>query len=397
MPSPRSTGAVATAAAVAGVPRARYAHILILSWMLIVPSSSTLIAAAWSPPYNAVSSRTRLAPPSPPRQLLPLQITTTTRTTMNTALRASNKDGYQRSDWKRPWKRRRDDEEETPAQQQVDIAVTEPVTTRSNRSEGGGTLFSLINSATEKDSSSSNANDRSSVITRDMEEEVAASARASMDRRAVSRAIDESLKDDPAKRRSAFDTTADEVITVEDSAAWTHQQVALASGITAFVLSPLLLQWLTPFHASFQGSALLGTTAYILAMGDPLQEEGVGGAVSRIVGRSALRTADSATPRIKAAARAAVSYPASKEEAQELQDRLEGLDLRVTELAAENAQLRREVALRDAVEDASSRYRLEDLREKARGAGLKVTRGDTKLQLLRKLVRAEVLELDLGP
>jgi len=118
-----------------------------------------------------------------------------------------------------------------------------------------------------------------------------------------------------SKRRTKFNKN--------DNSMTDTQQIAIASGVTTLLLSPIiipiihsLLPPILPFPSSigFNTAALLGTLAYIVALGDPTEQtnygEGVevGGAVSRVVGRTALQSAKASAPRLQAAARAMVEY-----------------------------------------------------------------------------------------
>ena len=138
-----------------------------------------------------------------------------------------------------------------------------------------------------------------------------------------------------------------------------------------------------------------------MALGDPTDQtnEGVevGGAVSRIVGRSALQTTKVAAPRLKAAARAMVDYDSTTATLEELQRVQQELSQTVLELEDENDNLRNEVALWQAVEDVSSMYKLEELKEMARYEGVKGYSTDSKNALLRRLVKEGILKLDLTP
>lgn len=164
---------------------------------------------------------------------------------------------------------------------------------------------------------------------------------------------------------------------------------------------------------SFTGAALLGALSYIVALGDPTKKSDfisekaggvlgdgaveVGGAVSRIVGRTALQTAQTSAPRLKAAARALVDVDSTTATLEELR-RVQGqLSQTVLELGAENDDLRREVALWQSVEDVSSMYKLDELKELARYEGLKGYSSDGKNALLRRLVREGIIKLDLSP
>ncbi|KAL7541234.1 hypothetical protein ACHAXR_010739 [Thalassiosira sp. AJA248-18] len=291
-----------------------------------------------------------------------------------------------------------------------------------------------------------------SFITREIEEDVMASARATIDSNTVSRAIS-SLIDNksgtfasesgerggPARankkmqnefekkggnslRDLALSTTDnnggmksssyknDQSIS-DNSNSWDTNQIAIASGATTLLLSPLvipiihsILPPIIPFPSSisFTGAALLGTLSYIVALGDPTDQSmgdgvEVGGAVSRIVGRTALQSVETSAPRIKAAARAMVDYDSTTATLEELQRVQLQLSQTVLGLETENDALRKEVALWQAVEDVSSMYKLEELKEMARYEGIKGYSSDGKNALLRRLVKEGVLKLDLSP
>lgn len=286
------------------------------------------------------------------------------------------------------------------------------------------------------------------LITREMEDEVLASARSTLDSNTVSRAISSLLVDNksdtningsggewsgPANKnyvsgksslRDLASSTMDDnsigsrgkkenqIISSnrDSSTSWDTQQIAIASGATTFFLSPLVIPIIhsllppiipSPSSLSFTGAALLGTISYIVALGDPTDQtnEGVevGGAVSRIVGRSALQTTKVAAPRLKAAARAMVDYDSTTATLEELQRVQQELSQTVLELEDENDNLRNEVALWQAVEDVSSMYKLEELKEMARYEGVKGYSTDSKNALLRRLVKEGILKLDLTP
>ena len=219
---------------------------------------------------------------------------------------------------------------------------------------------------------------RSSLITQEMEDEVLASAVERVDFNTVSRAVS-SLIDGDAERGDGRRSRTENSVARSSSSpgnqgqnSWSAQQIAVASGAVTFLLSPLLVPIVhsllppiipSPSSLSVTGAALLGTLAYIAALGDPADESNVisagargvlgdgaevGGAVSRLVGRAALQSARSSAPRLRAAARAAVDY----EGAATTRERL-------AELEAENEALRGEVALWRAVEDVASMYKLE--------------------------------------
>eukprot|EP01082_Thalassiosira_pseudonana_P011373 g10804.t1 g10804 contig4:2600069-2601412(-) len=192
---------------------------------------------------------------------------------------------------------------------------------------------------------------------------------------------------------------------------WDTQQIAIASGATTFLLSPIiipvihsLLPPILPFPSSlsFSGAAFLGLLAYIVALGDPTQQSmgdgvEVTGAVSRIVGRTALQSVQTSAPRLKAAARAVVDYDNTVNSMEEMSQMQYQLSRRLLELESENDVLKKEVALWNAVEDVSSVYKLEELKEIAREEGMRGYSSDGKNALLRRLIKEGVLKLDLSP
>lgn len=272
-------------------------------------------------------------------------------------------------------------------------------------------------------------------ITQEMEDEVMASARATIDTNTVSRAISYLIEDDnnvdsnrneftikiPAKRGKNRLRELATGLRIGDSqeSTWDNQQIALASGTTTFFLSPLIIPIMhsllppiipSPSSISITGAALLGTISYIVALGDTSEQSNpipgmargvlgdgveVGGAVSRILGRTTLQSVQTAAPRLKAAARAIVDYESTAASLEELRCVQEQLLQSVTQLEMENGMLRRELALWQAAENVSNAYKLEELKELARHNGLKGYSSDGKTTLMRRLAKEGILNLDL--
>eukprot|EP00956_Cyclotella_meneghiniana_P001600 scaffold1796_cov60-Cyclotella_meneghiniana.AAC.10 len=284
-----------------------------------------------------------------------------------------------------------------------------------------------------------------SYITREMERDVMASARATVDGKTISRAVsslvadneNENRPDDGNSRGSNLRNLASGIqpnsspsnrkldISYQDStssSSWDTQQIALASGVTTCLLSPIvvpivhsLIPPILPFPSSisFEGAAFLGTLAYIVALGDPTDQSNViskttsgsvlqdgvevTGAVSRIVGRTALQSAKASAPRLKAVARAVVDYDSNVNTMEEMKEMQYQLSRRLLELESENDSLRREIALWNAVKDVSGAYKLEELKEIARVNGIRGYSTDGKTALLRRLLNERALNLDLTP
>jgi hypothetical protein len=294
-----------------------------------------------------------------------------------------------------------------------------------------------------------------SLITPMLEEEVMASARSTMDSNTISRALSSLLINpiiDDTNNNSSNSATNDLSNNIEtiqqgrknnlrdlalgssnnnrnndngailskrrtkfnknDNSMTDTQQIAIASGVTTLLLSPIiipiihsLLPPILPFPSSigFNTAALLGTLAYIVALGDPTEQtnygEGVevGGAVSRVVGRTALQSAKASAPRLQAAARAMVEYDTTISTIDELTQIKNQLTQTVNELSKENEVLKVDLALWRAVEDISNMYKLEELKELARYHGLKGYSGDGKNALLRRLAKEGIVTLDITP
>jgi hypothetical protein len=288
----------------------------------------------------------------------------------------------------------------------------------------------------------------STLITPMLEEEVMASARSTMDSNTISRALSSLLTNsinDTNNNSNSFsntDLSNNNIETIQQgsknnlrdlalgstnrnyngailsnrrtssSSTWDTQQIAIASGVTTLLLSPIiipiihsLLPPILPFPSSigFNTAALLGTLAYIVALGDPTEQTNygdgveVGGAVSRVVGRTALQSAKASAPRLQAAARAMVDYDTTKTTIDELTQIKNQLTQTVNELSKKNEVLTVDLALWRAVEDISNMYKLEELKELARYHGLKGYSGDGKNALLRRLAKEGIVTLDITP
>jgi len=150
--------------------------------------------------------------------------------------------------------------------------------------------------------------------------------------------------------------------------------IALAAAIaSSFAVNMILHSWFI--------SAAVFVFAFLAASGDPLDEEGIAGSLARIVGRTTLKSIDTATPKIRAVARAAVKGD----------EDLASLMSRVSELERENAELRLWVQRRKAVDESLSKFTLEELKGLAREKGIMV--GGTKSQLLMRLLEEKAIDL----
>jgi hypothetical protein len=125
--------------------------------------------------------------------------------------------------------------------------------------------------------------------------------------------------------------------------------------------------------------AFVGT--FWIAYQDPLEEDGMAGALARVLGRWTIQSVDKTTSKIRAVARAAFT---SQEEIIQLQSQVQRLEQQNAELA-----LWKQRNL--AVDDNLGNYTLEELKEKARQNNLAV--GGNKHQVMMRLLEADALQL----
>lgn len=158
--------------------------------------------------------------------------------------------------------------------------------------------------------------------------------------------------------------------------------VAVASGVAAGAASFVATHSLV--------TALMASLGvYYVAARDPVTEDDLAGSAARIIGRYTLDSVETATPKVKALARTALT---GEEEILKLKSRIEALEVENAQLGEENAQLQLWKRRRAWVDDNSSKFNLTELKEKARDKSLPV--GGTKAQLLMRLVEAGVVDLD---
>lgn len=195
-----------------------------------------------------------------------------------------------------------------------------------------------------------------------LENEVMASTRAKMDLQRVTKAF---------TGTDANSSTMEPAKEALLASAW---RVALAA---AFFMSFLTLFWSTNLY--FAVVAFVGT--FWIAYQDPLEEEGVAGALARVLGRWTIQSVETSTPKIRAVARAAIESP---EEITQLQSQVQVLE-------QQNAELILWKERRLAVDDNLGKYTLEELKEMARQNNLAV--GGKKHELMMRLLEAEILKL----
>jgi hypothetical protein len=196
-----------------------------------------------------------------------------------------------------------------------------------------------------------------------LEREVHASARVRMDIDRVSRA----LQDDYAMARG--ETTPEKKALLASQ--W---KVSLAAAIfTGVGIIIVIGNWFL--------ACLASVVVFVVANQDPLDEEGVAGSIARLVGRTTIQSVETATPKLRAMARAAITN----------EEEIKYLKSQIQELQQRNAELIRWKERRMAVDQALPYFSSDQLKDMARQNGLQV--GGNRTQLLMRLVEAGVVHL----
>lgn len=184
-----------------------------------------------------------------------------------------------------------------------------------------------------------------------LEKEIISSVQEKLDKKRVVEALLEDDLNDP----------------LEASSSW---NIPTAGALVASGLSFALLHNLSI-------SAVVLVSVFIAASGDPSQEDGLAGAMARILGRYTIKSVQESQPKIRAIARAVVTG----------EEEIVGLKERISELEEQNTQLRRWKRTHEALPN----YTLDGLKMVAQENSLAV--GGTKAQLLMRLVEAGVVRL----
>jgi hypothetical protein len=128
-------------------------------------------------------------------------------------------------------------------------------------------------------------------------------------------------------------------------------------------------------------SSIVGLVVFAVALADPVDDNSLAGAVTRMVGRITIQSVEASQPKVKAVARAVVTG----------QDEIVQLQQMIKELESENTSLRRWKEQRTKAEMCLGDFSLSALKEQARAHKLPV--GGTKMQLLMRLVDSGAIEL----
>ena len=122
-------------------------------------------------------------------------------------------------------------------------------------------------------------------------------------------------------------------------------------------------------------------TIFLVANNDPMQDDSLLGALTRVLGRATLKSYETSKPKMQALARAVVT---GQDEVRELRGELDALKIQSQDLAEWKER-------RLFVEENLNKFTVEDLKQRARDNQLPV--GGTKMQLLQRLVDANVIDI----
>lgn len=212
----------------------------------------------------------------------------------------------------------------------------------------------------------------------DMEKEVVASAQLQMDKRKVVDALE--TKKSPKTK------------TPEKAAMMAAPlQISAAAAISAFIGCECVT------HSNFLSLIVLAVV-FISAFKDPVDDEGLVGAISRILGRATIHTVESSKPRLKRIARAAIvddddeSFFKTDIGRQRIRTNQDPRLARyIQQLEDENASLSLWKERRQMVDQYLPYYSMDDLHSKARQSGIDIS--CTKSQLVMRLLEADIIQL----
>jgi len=218
-----------------------------------------------------------------------------------------------------------------------------------------------------------------------MEKEVLASTQSKLDWKYVQDALFGKGQDNsqPNNVPTAFanDDDDNKNFNRETSLIFSSIEISLASSILFAALCFVVLHQPTVVVIVF-------SLVFLLANGNPLQEENAFGAFFRIIGRFTLRVLYSAAPKAQMVMRVLLTDDINNGQT----DRQIGLlQAKITELEEENRTLRQRLAVRER-KSLLARHTMEELRALARKESIPVS--GTKEQLLSRLVDKGIFKID---
>ena len=205
----------------------------------------------------------------------------------------------------------------------------------------------------------------------EMERQVLASAREQIDYNQITKALIGGDFDNSNNNKNKISPRQDQS-TITHTPTW---QIALTAATVTSGLSFVLF-------SNIYVSLFVLISIFLVANADPVQDDsGLVGPLARIVGRATLQSYQTSKPTLQALARAVVT---GQDEVRMLRQELETVQARAEALETWKQR-------RLWVEDNLQKYTVEELKQKARDNQLPV--GGTKLQLLQRLVDANVMDI----
>lgn len=200
----------------------------------------------------------------------------------------------------------------------------------------------------------------------ELERQVLASAREKMDYNQITRAL---IGDDDNNSKAVADDAAS-----SHTPTW---QIALTASTVTAGISFLLF-------SNLYVALFVWVSIFLAANTDPVQDDSgsLVGPLARVVGRATLQSYQTSKPTLQALARAVVTG----------QDQLRALQFEKETLQAQKDELELWKRRRLWVEDNLQSYSVQELKQRARENQLPV--GGTKMQLLQRLVDAQVMEIE---
>jgi SAP domain len=193
-----------------------------------------------------------------------------------------------------------------------------------------------------------------------LERQVIASVKSRIDYERVLKALDGDNRNRIASRRNDL-MYDNEDLSISSTSQW---QIAGAAAVVSTGIS--FWAFGNPFLSAF-------ICCFVFVAAN-LDDDSLGGALARILGRSAIQSVQASQPKIKAVARAVVTG----------EQEILALKATVQQLQAENAELLQWKERRMKIDESIPRYSLAQLRDMARKNGL--PESGTKNDLLQRLV-----------
>ena len=229
-----------------------------------------------------------------------------------------------------------------------------------------------------KETPPSSSSSSSSLITPKMEQEVWATSRAKMDWKRVQNVILDDNDDYDQNRqlpRTLLSGTNYNPNPEQHAILASPWNVALAAATTAAIATQVVTN-------NVMITLLVFPMVFYLALGDPIEQDGIMGSLARVLGRFTIEKVETTKPKLQAIARAAVL---NDDQILDMQRQLRTLQTECEELTLWKQR-------RLAIDQHESQYTIKELKEMARQNNLPI--GGKKQELMMRLLQDNVLQLD---